>query len=454
LSASDLRVIPSVYEGLVQYNENSTELVPALAESWSSSDDAQEWTFQLRRGVTFHDGAPFDSEAVKATFEYYQRDLEEGGFLGLLVPEFRRIDTSSRYEITFVLEAPDGDFLRNQTLLRIISPRLAAKGHDAIAREPAGTGAYRVDVVSSRRSTLVANDNYWGDGPYFERLEIPFVGDLNARVNGLVTGQLDIEVRLPPPQVRALDTQMTKLQRKSWGTAYLRFITTNAAVRDVRVRRAIAHAIDRQAIVDNILLGQAELLKSPMPAGAYGYSEPETQYPYDPDRSRALMREAGVGPGHRIRMVAIPSVHVLGPEVAEAMVSQLNAVGFRTDLALLEDAVAGTEAAKEVPRYDVFYGENFWLTGGPIIYTLEFLQGSSHYNPPNVARLVDRMKRLPDGEERLGVIAEVNELMNRGLPVVPLHAHTLTDATRPDIAGYNPTKDGLATIFTSTYRAQ
>jgi len=454
LSAADLRVIPSVYEGLAQFDAVAAKPVPALATSWTNSSDGKTWTFKLRKGVTFHDGESFDAAAVKATFDYYAKDLKSGGFLGILLPAFAHVDTSAPDQIVFHLKDPDGDFLRDLTVLRIISPKLANGGHDAIAKAPAGTGPFVVKSVSAQTTILEANRRYWGAGPYYQRLEVPFVGDLNARINGLTTGQLDIEVRVPPPQAKSLqgNTMVKELTRKSWGTAYMRFITTNPAVADLRIRQSIAYAIDRASIVKDILLGQAELLKGCMPPGVYGYSEPATQYAYDPDKARQLLKQAS-STGHRLKMVAIPSVHVLGPEVAQAIADQLGEIGYKVTLDLLEDAVSGTDATSVHPKHDMFYGENFWINGGPLVYSLGFLQGASHYNPPEVQRLVTKMRTTPDGPERLATIAALNEAMAKGLPVVPLHCHILTDAVRSNLQDYHPTRDGLACTFTSSYRA-
>jgi ABC-type transport system substrate-binding protein len=454
LAGGDAPVVRVMYDGLTALDPKTGAVVPALSTGWEHNDAFDEFSFTLRRGVTFHDGEPFDATAVKRTFDFYPTD--ELGFVKSLLPEFREIDTSDPGTVRFVLAQPSADFLRNLSLLRIVSPKLMRRGIDALAEEPSGTGPYRFgEQQQGRRVVLEAFAEHWGAGPYFERLEFPLVPEPSARVTALTTGEVDAVVRVGPAQVRQLSNNddIELLARESFDQAYLRFELGNDAVGDARVRRAVAHAIDRGAIVESVLQGQAQVAKSVLPPGTYGYAETATQYPYDPARARRLLVEAGAGEGHRIRIAGSAGVHVLGEQVLQAVAAQLNEVGLAAEVDILEDTVAGSESLSERPQHDAYYGEFFWANGGPFILDLGLLQLFTNFASPAFDELVGRMKTTPDGPAREAVLAEVQEAFARELPAVPMHVHTLTDAVRSDIHGYIPAKDGLILNFGQAFRA-
>ncbi len=243
----DLAVVTNVYEGLLKFDAKFEQLVPVLATSYEQSSDGREWTFHLRQGVRFHDGAPFDSEAVKATFAYYKSDPTFLAFL--LLPDKFETDTSDPYVVRFKLSQPYPDFGRNQSFLRIISPKLIKQGKKAVAKRPTGTGPYRFGkIVPGQYTTLPANTEHWGTGPYFAELRLPLVSQLSARVAALSTGQIDVVNRLAPPQAAQFagnhDVSLPTTG-PSWAQGYFLFKVNNVNVRDLAVRQAVAWGLDR-----------------------------------------------------------------------------------------------------------------------------------------------------------------------------------------------------------------
>jgi peptide/nickel transport system substrate-binding protein len=455
LEFGDLPIVTNIYEGLLRFNPDTLELEGALATSWESSADGLEWTFHLKDGVVFQDGTPFDSSAVKATFEYYLAATTSFG--ALLMPQIESIDDSDPSVVVFKLTQPYGDMARNQTVIRMISPALIAQGTDAVDRNPVGTGPYQLESYDvGREVVLVANENYHGDGPYFEHLRFPIITDVSAQITALQTGQIDIMTRIPPAQVEPLgaNPDLTLVSRPSWGEGYLMFhgLSENAA--DPQVRQAVGFAIDRELILQSVVLGQGTLADSVLPEGVYGYAVPDTVFRPDKEKVLSLLAEAGSGPGHPMKLAVSPTASGNAQAVAEAVTAQLNDAGFDATLDIVEEIVISNDQLGDDPRYDLYFTEFYWPNGGPLILASGIFTAFTHYGPDAFWELMGTADATPDSPERLALLADVQNMLANDAPVIPLWSFTMTDALRSDIHGYVPTKDGLLNSYQLTYRAQ
>lgn len=449
----DLAILNQIYEGLLVFDDRFEKLSAALATGYEQSDDGLEWTFHLRDNVVFHDGEAFDSAAVKATFDYILASATNFGAL-LLPAKFRKLDTSDPLTVRIALAEPYPDLARNQTFLRMISPRLLKQGAKQVAKSPVGTGPYRLGgYTAGQRVELTPFERHWGGrGPYLQQIDMPVVGDATARVSGLASGQIDVVNRVAPPQVKQLAANGA-LQAKtvdSWAAGYLEFICTNPAVRDPRVRQAVAWALDRQAIVEHILLGRAAVSDSVMPVGTYGHSTPATQYAQNVDKARALLEAAG-NRSPKIRLAAAAGVHVLGEQIGDAIAGQLRDAGFQVDYHVLEVTVYSKDLTSPRPSHDVFFNEHFWLNGGPLILSLGIVEAYCKFADARYARLLADMKVTPDGPQRLKLLADLQDLIARQVPIMPMHTHELTDVMASKVNGYQPPKDGLLPRYWQTY---
>lgn len=455
-TAADYVFALSIWEGLVTYNDDYTELVPELAESWTQSDDGKEWTFQLCQGVKYHDGAPFDSTAVRKTFEYYRK--QTGTFASLLLPaEIAEMDDSDPAVFRIATKAPYADMARHQTVTRMLSPQQLERGPNAIARQPVGTGQFRfVEQDRNRAVILEVNEEYWGDRAYLERIEFPVVTDLNARQSALISDQIDVSLTLPPDQFKQAESDTREVRTASlddsWRVGWLNFITNQTPVDEVRVRQAVIHAIDRDAIAKTVLRGLASVADSFMPPGIPGYKPPETQYPYDPDRAQALLREAGHPDGVSFRMAAPRATVIASQQISQAIVAQLAEVGIRAELDILEDAVFSQDFFSEKPKYQVSYNNFTWLTGSALWFVLG-LVSSSKLASSRITELTTRLNSLPDGEERNAAIAGLQEALAEEVPQVALFYHDSLDATRADVHGYEATREAFRPNFAKTFVA-
>lgn len=440
-SVAETAVIANVYEGLVAFNEDYSELVPAVASEWESSEDAREWVFTLRDGVQFHDGAELDSTAVRKSVEY---TLREGSAYAFAVGQPTEIDDSDPLTITFRYKDPFPDLARNATFApRIISPKLltgpAKRVETNVQTTMVGTGPYRfVDRARGRSVSAEAFDGYWGEGPYTAELEFLVIPEESARLAALQAGDVDLILQVPPLAARRLaeDTRNTRTSSVlSWSTVSLNLDCSAAPFNDVKVRQAVAHAVDRKAVVEKILLGQAKVNDSVMPPGCYGYKEPSTVYPYDPDKARELLQEAGGGEAVSARF-AVPSDAVLANELGSAIAGQMNEAGFDVTVEILDRAVANKDAGSPDRKYQIGYTELGWVTGGPLHFSLGTVASLPRYESEALAELVGRIGSVPDGPDREQVIGEAQDLVAREVPLFTLWVANRVDAMPADLQGY------------------
>lgn len=316
-----------VYDRLVHVSPSGAA-VPGLATDWSFSDDGLTLTMNLREGVTFHDGEPFNAEAVKANLERGQT-LEEStakGDLGIITA----IEVADDFTIELTLAAP------NATAPLVLSERAGAiaspAAFDTLDLQPVGTGMFRVTAFEPGVSaTYERNDDYWEAGAaQVAGMEFTTIADSLQRANALKAGEIDATILEP---VHVADVQaagFTVDSAPNFVFYHMQLNRTRAGFDDVRVRQALNYAVDREALVEGLLLGFGEVAYQPFPPGSLGHSTAaDSVYEYNPDRARELLAEAGQeNLTFEIVTLNIPSY----VQIAEAVQAQLAEVGVTTTI--------------------------------------------------------------------------------------------------------------------------
>jgi peptide/nickel transport system substrate-binding protein len=281
-----LRVIRQVFEGLVTTEEGGTEVVPALAKEWENSEDGLQWTFTLEEDVTFHDGEPFDAEAVCANFDrwynftglqqsssvsyYYQTVF--GGYANnesedLAEPLYDSCEASDETTAVITLTSPSASFLTGLTLpsFSIASPKALEEGNaDQVGgtdeepqfegtfgtENPIGTGPFRFDSWEvGNRLVLSRNEDYWGEKAKLERLIFRPIADGPARTQALQSGEIQAFDGVDPADVERLRSEYEILERPAFNVGYLGFNVDAPPLDNLKIRQAIAHAINREALL-------------------------------------------------------------------------------------------------------------------------------------------------------------------------------------------------------------
>lgn len=436
-AVNDFRILMNIYDGLVRYRDGTLEVEPALAESWTISDDGTTYTFKLRDGVSFHDGSPLTAEAVKFNFD---RMLDEehpyyhtGPFpLSFFFSAIDAVEAPDERTVVFTLNEPYAPFLSNLAYPTglIVSPD-AVRGHDEdFGRNPSGTGPFRfAEWESNAKVVVVRNDDYWGDAPSLEAVVFRPITDANTRVAEMLSGGLDLMVEVPPDNVaRFADDPGFNVHEQAGPHVW--FLILNAKegpMADKRVRQAVNYAIDKKSLVENVLQGTAEVAAGPTPpAFSWAYNDSLEPYPYDPDKARALIRKAGAEGAELTFYVTEGGSGMLDPiSMGSAIQADLAEVGFDVTIETYE---WNTFLGKVNPGLEgkADMAEMAWMTNDPD--TLPYLAlrteawpendgfNSGYYSNPEVDKLLEAARRSTDQAERARLYKEMQEIVQDDAP--------------------------------------
>ena len=331
------QVCKSVYDTLAEPDRNSGKIVPALAESWSISDDNLSWTFKLREGVSFHNGEPLTSADVKATFE---RVMDESAG-SVHFKEFNVIDsieTPDELTVVFNLSAPQAPFLGSiaSGWAAVLPKSLIDSGHD-FDSEPVGTGPFKfVEWVRDNKIVLEKNSDYWMQGlPMVDKVDMFIIPETSVQVQSLLAGQVDVVFIIDTDSIPMLEANPDVYLEKNL-TALIMVMAMNCqnpVLSDVRVRQAINYAIDKQKILD-IAYGGGEPINTFMDRANAYYNDVEF-YSYDPDKARALLKEAGVDSFAEFELF-LPQNYALHVTAGEMYQEMLSDVGLNVKIQLVD----------------------------------------------------------------------------------------------------------------------
>ncbi|MGR3821556.1 MAG: ABC transporter substrate-binding protein [Salipiger marinus] len=332
--AIDSVLYSNVFEGLTRFAEDGS-VQPGLAERWEISGEGTLYTFHLRSGVTFHDGSAMDAEDVKFTLDRARADDSQNAQKALFagISEVRVVDPQT---VEVQLAAPDGGFLFNMAWGDAVI--VAPESIEGIKQAPVGTGPFRFDAwVQGDRIELVRNPDYWGTAPALERATFRFISDPTAAFSAMMAQDIDAFAGFPAPENLPMfdaDPRFQVLVGSTEGETILAMNNREAPFTDPRVREAVAHAIDRQAIIDGAMFGLGTPIGTHFAPHNPDYTDLTSLSAHDPERARALLAEAGLADGFSTTLkLPPPSYARRGGEIVAA---QLRAVGIETEITTLE----------------------------------------------------------------------------------------------------------------------
>ncbi len=340
----------NIFEGLTRI-DRSGKVQPALASSWEISDDGKVYTFHLRNGVRYHDGSPFNAFTAKASLDRARGQDSVNPQKGLFEP-IETITIPDASTIVITLKRSTGAFLFNLGWPAAIM--VAPSSADANKTNPIGTGPFKFSSWMKGSSLeLVRNEAYWGTPVKLERVTFKFVSDPSAAYAGLLANDIDAFPIYPAlenlDQFRA-DKRFSVVVGNTEGKTIMAINNGKKPFDDLRVRQALAYAVDRKAVIDGAMFGIGQPIGSHYAPTDPGYVDLTGQYAYDPYHSKALLREAGVT-DLKLRLVLPP------PEYArrggEIIAQQLKAIGVTVELVPVEWAQWLS---------DVFKAKNYDLT--------------------------------------------------------------------------------------------
>ena len=432
LDGESAKVCDAIYDTLVQFRDDTTDIEPALAEAWESSTDGLVWTFYLRQGVQFHDGTPFDAAAVIFSFtrpEALVREFHE---------EFiDRIAALDAFTVQFQLKTPYAPFIKTmaETVFSIVSPTAVAKFGADFDNNPVGTGPFKfVRWDKHERIVLTANDMHWSGEPTLDGLIFRTIPDNSVRLMELQQGNIHA-MEFPNPDDIPLiqgDPRFELIMQPSLNVGFLAMNMEKPPFDNLKVRLAINHAIDKATIIEHLYQGRGILAKNPIPPTLWSYDDTIEDYAYDPTLAKQLLTDAGYPDGFETTLWALPIPRSYIPDglaLAELLQSELRDIGITAKIVTYDWDIYVTKVLNG--EHDMaMMGWNSGDDPDDLFYSLLSIPAAekpilnlSFYRSTKMQDVLDRARHSTDQTERIALYQEAQVIFHRDAPWVPL-VHT------------------------------
>ncbi len=445
-AGSDHAFLFTMYDTLTEWDFETLKSKPGLAESWSFPDPTT-FVLNIRPGVTFHDGTPLDAEAVKFNLERNKSDPKSNIKADLATMASAAV--TGPMQVTLKLTTPDAalpGILSDRAGMMVSPTALKASAAGNLTRTPVGAGAYAfVSWADGEKIVIKRNEKYWkANRPYPDGIEFAIIPELTTGVRSVTAGQNDLMYQLPPRQ-KVIVERSKNLKVFNGPTLYVFQIFLNWAkppFDDIRVRKAFNMAIDRESFVKAALAGLAEPAYMNLPKSHWAYDKSVAALtPYDPDRARKLLAEAGFKEGTTIDLIGYPDQDSVQRQ--EILIEQFRKAGI--SVRFLNAPIAEASAA--------FFGAEkrgsgllaAW-TGRPdpsLTYSLMFTK-DAYYNggrgavPPELEAAIKESRASEDIQARSKAFATVQRLVMENALVTPLAFQFELVAMNKKVQGYRP----------------
>lgn len=439
----------NIFDGLLVRDEDLI-LKPALAERWEFLDDDKRIRFYLRSDVTFHNGEPFNATAVKYTFE---RLLGEEGKKGPQRSNYTAIDRLEivdDYTVDFVMSRVDPVFLTKLSGYgaMIVPPKYIEQvGEEEFNKNPVGTGPFKVAGYTPSVSLELARfNNYWNGSAKLDGVTIRFIPEPSTRQAELLSGGVDIVLNIPTTSVDAINANdnVDLVAVDSPTIQMLRLKTKDAITSDIRVRKAINMAIDKASIIRALLKGYGKPISTAQGAKSLGFDADLDAYPYDPDRAKQLLQEAGVKPGTQIYL-DMTNTNATMKEVVQAVSGMLSVVGLQVKIRMHEQNVYSFDIIPNGKTGEMFtFGWGGWTFDFDNTAYLLYHSGE-RWNPYNTDSqldgLLEKQREIYDPKARQEILKQIGSYAHMYALDVPLYNEAKLYGVRKNVKGFIPAPD-------------
>ncbi len=456
-------ICDNILEALVEYKDESTDVEPGLAESWTISPDGLTYTFKLRKGVKFHDGTSFNADTVVFSLgrQMKERKLKFFG-KGWEIPAQERppeywvtmemdktvdaIEAADEYTVVFKLKRVEAPFIANlgMDFADIISPEAFVKNPKEFLRNPVGTGPFKfVKWVKDDQILLEKNKQYWNKtgGPYLDKVVFRCIPENSVRFLELKTGNIHV-CQFPNPADIPLaqkDPKMKLVSQPGMNIGYLGYNHKKEPWKsNAKLRKAIAMAVNRKAIVDNIYQGQGQLAKNCIPPTMWGHNDAVPMIEFNVEKAKALLAEAGFPEGKGLGEITLWSMPVARPynpegmKVGVAMAADLAKIGIQARVVTFEWGTYLKRQREQPPDMDLFQlgwtGDN----GDPDNFLAVLFDGMAdpavrtQWHNQAYHDLMLQGKQTIDQAKRAEIYKKAQQLMYDEMPVIPIAHSTQT----------------------------
>jgi peptide/nickel transport system substrate-binding protein len=442
-------VIYQIFDQLTTVNEDSSGIAPSLAESWEISSDGTVYTFAIKQGVTFHDGSPMTIDDV--IFSLQRVFDPKGSGYSFLFGSVDGVKAVGDASVEITLKEPFTPLLDNLNVFPAsIVPRAAVEADaEGFAQNPIGTGPFKLqEFAKGRQVHLVKHDKYWKQGkPYVDEVVIPYVTDDNTRILRVQGGEVDAAVAIPYAQIDQLDAQNeidVKIEELfRFDGMWLNH--AKAPLDDLKVRQALNHATDKEAMLKSIYFDKVEIANHMMPKMKYWRDDVEA-YEYDPERAKSLIAESKVPDGFKLPIVT-PTGDVIIQQLAQIIKESYTEIGVDVQITNLDIGTAYTNFS----GFNYIAGANWYITSdvpGPdelaaIQFDYSAASGTksffTNYNSEKATQLVNEAGR-GDDSTREQAFGDLQQLVMDDAVLVALFFTPARTALRSHVKDFKTVK--------------
>lgn len=442
----------AMLEGLLGFDSEG-KIITVLATEYNVSDDALEYSFKLREGVTFHDGEAFNAEAVKVNFERIMNDeklrLYSRGFNIV-----KSVDVVSDYEVKVTLTETYGPMITRFAVAKMISPKMIKEQLSEIPKSVVGTGPYKfVEWIQGDHLTIERNDDYWGGADRIAKITYKPVPENGSRVAMLKTGEADVIYPVPPQNISELESNKDVEINKVPSTIarYVSLNTFKEPLNNEKVRLALNHAVDKDAFLKVVNSGLGVSLDSIIPSKTIFYKK-QDMYNYDVEKAKSLLAEAGYPDGFDIEIWGNTNSDTMkGMQFIQQQLSQIKVkVEIKSmEEATLSDEIYGAQTPEEAKLMMWYvswssYPSDVTNATKPLFHSSSFPPNSAntaYYNNPAADKLMDEANSISDQSKQEALYAELQQEVYADAPWIFLGVDEVVYGVRSDVSGVivNPT---------------
>jgi peptide/nickel transport system substrate-binding protein len=425
-------------------NDDRGALLPGLAVSWQA-EDPQTWVFKLREGVTFHDGQPFTADDVKFTLDYVLAPDSTYGVKSRISP-ITGVEVVDPMTVRLTTNGPFPTLVLALTAIGI-EPRhyVESVGRDGMTAKPVGTGPFVLEEwLPGDKITFTAFDRYWGGTPPSPKLVIRQIPENSTRVASLLAGEVAVAEELPIDLLEKIDASDAAEVDAVESTVglLLTFDTSKPPFDNQKVRLALNYAIDKQAILDRLMMGRGTLLQGQMlTSNTFGFDPDLKAFPFDPDQAKALLQEAGFGDGFETSITTRSGKYLADVDMCNVIAAMFENVGVHTRVNVVEQGVF----SKMTTAHDMgpIHMVGWYSLGDADFATVWFTQasGRAYWQNDEYEKLFTAARSTVDQDERLKDYHRMMQIMHEEVPCIFLFGLPTIYGKSKNLTGWSAPSD-------------